>query len=138
MGIRFVCRYPPGRVPWLYALLLLPGTLAAQTGSVEIWMRAFIPDAAGRAVKMSVRNQDGECYATDHRGFSTDPSTTARLETRFNLIPLGQSRAMVRPESQRTSMASTTQVDCNTLADLRSEMGRVEKDHIGTPALRDG
>ena len=153
MGTRFAYRHPPGRVRWAFALLFLPASLAAQTGSVEIWMRAFIPDPgnAGAArgsiaqsgvhssvVKMPAHDKGAECYATDHRGFSSDPSTTARLETKFSLIPTGHSTAIVRPASQPTSMASTTQVDCNTFASLRSEMGRIERDHIGTPALRDG
>jgi hypothetical protein len=116
-------------------------------------MRAFTPDAinAGAAggsivqssadisvVKLVLRNRDFECYATDNRGFSSDPSTTARLETKFRLIPTGRTTAIVRPASQRTSAATTTQVDCARSISLRGEMGHVERDHIGTPAVRDG
>jgi len=134
-------------------LLCLRTALAADVGSVEIWMRAFTPDPnnAGAArgaivqsgdgssvVKLSLGTQDAECYATDHRGFSSDLATTARLETKFSLIATGHNTAMVRPASQHTSAATTTQVDCNTFVSLRSEVGRVEKDHISTPAVRDG
>jgi hypothetical protein len=142
----------------LLGLLSLPLPVAAQTGAVQtgaidIWMRAFMPDpghAAGASesivqsgagssiVKLSLRNRDSECYATDHRGFSSDPSSTARLETHFSLIPTGRNTAMVHPASQRTSAAIINQVDCNTFVSLRSESGRVEKDHIGTPTVRDG
>lgn len=131
-------RHPPGRVPWALALLSLPTTLAAQTGSVEIWMRAFVPGADGSVFKMSVRDANVECYATDHREFSSDPSATSRLETKFSLVPTGQNSAIVRPAVERTTMTSTARVDCSTLAGVRSEEGRVEKDHIGTPSLRDG
>lgn len=88
------------RAQWASALLLAflasPASLAAQTGAVEIWMRAFIPGPGNAA---------GERESI--------------VETRFSLIPTGPGTAIVRPASQRTS-------------------GRVEKDHIGTPTLRDG
>jgi hypothetical protein len=138
---------------WAFALLALPTALAAQTGAVEIWMRAFIPDpdnagaargaivqssVGGSVVKVSARDKEVECYATDHRGFSDDPSTTARLETKFSLIPTGQGTAMVRPASERTSTATTTQVDCSTFVGVRSERGLIERDHISVPAIADG
>jgi hypothetical protein len=73
----------------LFGLLSLPARLAAQTGSVEIWMRAVTPGSI--------------------------------VETRFSVIPTGHGTAIVRPASQRTTAT-----------------GRVEKDHIGTPTVRDG
>jgi hypothetical protein len=80
----------------ILGLLSLPIPVAAQTGSVEIWMRACMP-APGNAAA------DRGCV----------------VETKFSLIPTGRGTAIVRPESQRTS-------------------GSVEKDHIGTPTVRDG
>lgn len=135
------------------ALLCLPAAATAQVGSVEIWMRVFIPDPdhAGAArgsivqsaadssvLKLPARNKSFECYATDHRGFSSNPSSTARLETKFSLVPTGHSGATVHPTSQRTSAATTTQVDCSTFVSLRSESGRIERDHLGTPVVGDG
>lgn len=108
------------RAQWTSAvvvgLLALPAPLLAQTGSVEIWMKAFMPDPGGGVVKLSLGNQDSECYATDHRGLSSDPSATAALETKFSLIPTGRDTAIVRPASQRTSTATTTVVDCSRFA----------------------
>ena len=136
----------------VFGLLFLPFSLAAQTGSVEIWMRAFIPDPrnagaaravifpadAGSSIVKLSRNPEFECYATDHRGFSSDPSTSARVETRFSLIPSGPGTAIVRPASERTNTALTIQVDCNGFASFRTDSGHVEKDHVATPTVRDG
>lgn len=134
-------------------LFWLHTAVAGDVGAVEIWMRAFTPDpnnagaaqasivaaGAGRsALKLSLQTPDFECYATDQRGFSSDPATSARLETKFTLIPTGRGTAAVRPVSQRTSAATTTQIDCSTFASVRSENGRVDKDHLQAPVVRDG
>src|SRR5688572_16698483 len=50
---------------------------------------------------------------------NADGERESILETKFSLIPTGRGTAIVSPETQRTS-------------------GRVEKEHIGTPTLRDG
>lgn len=152
MGIR--CHAPAQRASALVlALLCLPAVAAAQTGSVDVWMRLFIPDPdnAGAArgsivrsgadhsvLKIAERDQGPECYETDHRGFSSNPASTARLETKFSLVPMGNNAATVRPASQRTSAASIDQVDCETFVSLHSEVGRIERDHIGPPAVGDG
>lgn len=81
------------RAKWACALisglLSLPVPLAAQTGSVEIWMRAVTPSSI--------------------------------VETRFSVIPTGHGTAIVRPASERTTAR-----------------GSIERDHMGTPAVRDG
>lgn len=62
----------------LLASLALPASLAAQTGSVEIWMKAFIPDP-------------GDAGA----------ARESLVETKFSWIPTERGTAIVRPASQR-------------------------------------
>src|SRR5688500_19085947 len=98
-----------GAIVCVFSVTSLPNAVAAQTGSVEIWMRAFIPDPdnAGGArgsivqagvdssvVKVPVPNEASDCYSTDHRGFSSDPSTTASLETALSMLPSGPHTAI--------------------------------------------
>ena len=77
------------------------------------------------------------CYVTDNRGFSPAGGTTARLDTRFTIIPIPQG-GKVNPDTGRTTAAITTEVNCTDGAQVASAQGKVARDTIGTPAFADG
>jgi hypothetical protein len=127
----------------------------AQSDSLEVWMRAFIPNPAnaGAAHDFIVPVQSGAgslvrllnsdkspanlCFATDHRGMSQDATQSSRLETRFT-IKRANAVVSVEPASGRTTAAVTRQVDCGTGKVLKEAPGKVERDHLGSPAVADG
>lgn len=141
--------------------LLFPALLAlaasgranAQSSSVEIWMRAFIPDpqhsgpaaqqyivpnpsGAGSMVRLLAAgsNTPNLCFATDHRGFDAGTTATARLETRFTL-QLQAGAGAVQPQSARTKASVTRKLNCTNGTLLEQGMGSVDRDHIGVPAV---
>jgi hypothetical protein len=126
-----------------------------QSNSVEIWIRAFIPDPqnAGGGVgyinpvpsggsSVSLHNINPSipniCFATDNRGFSDDPSVTSRLETKFTITLNNDGTAKVTPSQNRTNAAVTKKVDCTTGTIVEQKSGSVDRDNIGTPAVADG
>jgi hypothetical protein len=140
-------------------LLLMFTTLpsgSAQSGAVEVWLRAFIPNpansgqakghitpvpaaAVGSVVRLlSVDSVLNLCFATDNRGFAQTSSSTARLETRFTLALGAGGAGSVAPSQNRTTAAVTKKVDCATGATIQEGPGVVNRDHLGTPAVADG
>jgi hypothetical protein len=138
-------------------LLLSSQYLQAQSNSVEVWMRAFIPNpanaaqgaghiipmpngASGSLVRLlpfgpSVPN---ECFATDDRGFSNSGGSTSRLETRFTLSLASDGTPTVLPAQNRTTAGMTRKVDCATGETLLQHPGTVDQDFVGAPAVADG
>jgi len=159
-------------VPFILLLLFLrPFFLNAQSNSIEIWIRSFIPDAAhaGAATKNILKNSGGSgnivqvipkeiplvgpliaavvptscfdpdadriCFITDNRGFSSDPATTARTDTKFTLTFNGNGTATVTPTSGRTTTGLTKRLNCATGAVLQEKAGHVDLDALGAPAV---
>lgn len=132
----------------------IPVPAGAQSDTVEVWIRAFIPnpanagrsqgfilprpgEATGSFVKVDVPLLGTQCFLTDHRGFNSGPASTARLETRMSLrLAGGQGTAF--PSTGRTSAGTTAAVDCATGALRVQAPGRVIHDHLGHPAVADG
>ncbi|QRY55974.1 hypothetical protein [Sphingobacterium siyangense] len=131
--------------------------LQAQSKSIEIWMRAFIPNQQNAAagvnfIKLlpnggscvSLHYFDSSlplpniCFATDDRGFSSDPKMTSRLETKFTLTLNPDGTGSVSPSSGRTTSSVTKKVDCTSGAVLDQKTGSIDRDHIGIPAVADG
>jgi hypothetical protein len=119
-------------------------------------MRAFIPNPANGGAARSyldplpngqpgslVRLQDfhptwlNVCFATDHRGFSSAATSTARLETRLSLR-LKDGAVAVTPATARTTSGTTARVDCATGAITATKIGSVDRDALGVPAVADG
>jgi hypothetical protein len=130
------------------------GPVFAQSATVEIVMRVFIPDPdhAGKAagfivrrpgsspgslVKVDVPTVGTECFLTDHRGFSSDSANTSRLQTRLSLT-LAAGQVTVVPMAGRTTPGTTSAIECATGALRRQAPGRVDRDHLGHPAVADG
>lgn len=154
-------RYPSfKRLPSLALLLGLAAAIAfphqahAQSTSVEVWLRAFIPDPqhAGPAAAQIVPNPTGAgsmvllhaatpalpnlCFATDHRGFDSTSSSTARLETRFSLQQQGATARVTA--GPRTTASVTRKLSCTAGTLLQQMAGSVDRDHLGAPAVAAG
>lgn len=131
--------------------------LQAQSNSIEIWMRAFIPNPqnAGASANFIKQLPDGGssvslhyfdssfpvpniCFATDDRGFSSDPTMTSRLETKFTLSLSPDGTGTVSTSPGGTTSSVTKKVDCKTGAVLDHITGSIDRDHIGIPAVADG
>lgn len=143
------------KIFFLFIAFLVSLASAAQSKTVEIWIRAFIPDpqnagggtgylhtlpTGGSSISLHNINNSlpNMCYATDHRGFSNSSNSTSRLETRFSITHLNGNTGKILPEKNRTTAAITKKLDCTTGAVLEQKMGSVDKDFIGTPAVADG
>lgn len=140
----------------IIAMLTSSISFAADIGSIELWIRAYIPDPAhsGAAggnivprpndpdhsiVKVSLADKISlDCFVTDGRGFSSSDTQTSRLETKFKILPDGMSAATVVPSANRTKAAASTKVDCDTGAQLDHKNGLVNRDQIGAPAVAEG
>lgn len=140
----------------LIFLLLSANTFCmGQSNSVEIWIRAFIPDpqnsggGAGYISQLptsgssvSLHNFDSSipniCFATDHRGFSDNSNVTSRLETKFTITLNSDGTGKVTPKQNRTIAGLTKKVDCSTGTILDQRIGSVDDDIIGEPAVADG
>jgi len=141
----------------LLIVIAFPILLHAQSASVEIWIRAFIPNpenaagGAGFIFKMpdggngsyiSLHNIDGAipnyCFVTDNRGFSDNPKHTSRLETRFRISLSASGTGTVTPGQNRTTAAITSRLDCATGKVLEQKMGSVDLDVVGHPAVAEG
>ncbi|NOK32240.1 hypothetical protein HMI49_03340 [Corallococcus exercitus] len=119
-------------------------------------MRAFIPDplhaeggegfivprpnsSAGSLVRL--RDADSAlnmCFATDDRGFSTDKTSTSRIETRFTLGLSADGKGTVTPARGRTIAMQTSRVDCATGSTIEQKLGSVDRDNLGEPTVADG
>lgn len=139
------------------ALLLLAtsGRAQAQSASVEIWLRAFIPDKAhagpaqpyitpnpggsGSIVRLlaTAPNVSNSCFATDDRGFDSGNGSSSRLETRFT-IRLASAAGVVTPRTARTKASITRKLSCDDGSVLDQRQGSVDRDHIGVPAVANG
>jgi hypothetical protein len=126
-----------------------------QSNSVEIWIRAFIPNpqnAGGGAgyIKqlptgesaVTLHNFDQSlpniCFATDQRGFSDNAGTSSRLETKFTITLNSDGTGKVTPSQGRTTAGMTKKLDCQTGSVLDQKMGSVDNDIIGAPSTADG
>ena len=117
--------------------------------TVEIWIRAFIPDAknAGKAKNYIIKSIDGKsnvliadesfvcnyCFSTDQRGFSTNEQATSRIETKFKLS-LKNGKAVVTPTSKPSKISETKNTACITGKVLETGMGKIERDNMGAPS----
>lgn len=132
----------------------LCSTSWSQSKTVEIWIRLFIPDpankgaageflvanpAGGSVVRLqNLSNQFNVCFATDHRGFSSDNTRTARTETRFKLRLLSDNTGSISPAANQTTAAPSKKMDCVTGALIESGAGFVSLQNMGNPAAADG
>lgn len=140
---------------WLCWAAMPLRTYAGQ--SLEVWMRAFIPNKAnagpaanfiipvknavsGSAVRLiPVDTNMQPCFATDDRGISSDGSASSRIETKFTIEPNDDvTAATVLPASGRTTASVTTQVDCQSGATVEAKQASVDRDVIGKPSAADG
>lgn len=138
-------------------VLLISFRSFGQSNSIEIWIRAFIPNpenagggsgyilalpSGGSAVK--IHNVDPSiplsniCFLTDNRGFSDKTNVTSRLETKFRISLNGDGTGKVTPVQYRTISEITKEVDCDTGAILAQKMGSIDMDVVGAPAVADG
>jgi hypothetical protein len=131
------------------------GRVRAQSSSVEIWMRAFIPSpqhagtaaqpyvvpnpsGAGSLVRLLAATSEfpNQCFATDHRGFDATSQSTARLDTRFSIRLLaGTGTAAVLPSVTRTTASITRKVNCASGVLLQEGTGSVDRDTVGVPSV---
>lgn len=148
--------------PLLLAALLVsawPALADPTAGAVEIWLRAFIPNSenSGKATGYIVPrpNFPGQsqvrllptdklpngltpsCFVTDNRSFSSAGDSTARVDTKFTIIPIANG-GKISPVMGRTTAGVTIEVTCNDGAQIASAPGKIERDNIGTPAFADG
>jgi len=153
------------------ALCLNVSIISAQSNSIEVWIRSFIPDVthAGSASHTILNNPNGSgslvqvvpkdiprigkiisaitpsscfdpdtdriCFLTDNRGFSSDPGSTARTDTKFTITFNTNGTATVSPGSGRTTTGITKRLNCATGAILAQMAGKIDRDVIGTPAV---
>lgn len=140
----------------LAMLLALWPASFAQAQSVEVWIRAFIPNpanAGGAGAYLRPRPQSkpgsmillqplskslaNQCFATDHRGLSSAAGTTSRSETRLTLT-LQNAIATVDPRAKPTTTAETKKFDCVTGDITGQRAGDITHDNLGAPATADG
>ena len=127
----------------------------AQSNSIEIWIRAFIPNSLNSGggsgfinqlptggSSVSLHNLDPSlpniCFITDDRGFSDNTAVTSRLETKFTITLNADGTGKVAPSQGRTISGLTQKVDCSTGVVLEQKMGSVDDDIIGAPTVADG
>lgn len=139
---------------FFFVMFIANFSVYGQSNTVEIWMRAFIPDpinaGGGRGYinslptggsSVSLHNSDSSipnmCFATDHRGFSDNPKVSSRLETKFTLILNLDGTGKIVPAQNRTTSAITKKVDCKSGTILEQKMGSISRDNIGTPSVAD-
>ena len=127
-----------------------------QSSRVEVWIRAFIPDPANAGggatfIKPTPNNRPGsvvrlqsftekllnQCFATDHRGFSSVSSSTARAHTRLTLALVGTA-ATVTPTAKPTTAGVTHKIDCTSGEVVGERVGSIAADNLGTPAAAGG
>lgn len=138
----------------LLVIMALSGSIFsfAQSNSIEIWMRAFIPDPqnagggagfikampnGGSSVSLHNINQSipNMCFVTDNRGFSDNTNGTSRLETKFILTLNSDGTGKFSPSQNRTTASVTKKADCSTGNILEQKMGSVDRDDIGNPSV---
>jgi len=118
--------------------------------SIEIWIRAFIPDsknagAASAYVKGTSNKKSAillqpysksynYCFDTDNRGFSTDENQSSRMETRFKLNLLNE-KGIVHPLKNPSSIQITKNIDCITGKVLEKGQGSINADNLGNPIV---
>lgn len=78
---------------------------------------------------------DTLCFTTDHRGFSSDQSTTARTDTKFTITVNADGSASAFPLVGRTTTGLTKRVNCNTGVTLFQKPGKIDMDALGTPTV---
>lgn len=132
--------------------LCLHSFAMGQSNTVEIWIRAFIPNAqnsgaasdyikanplGGTFVRLHTRDLPNVCFKTDDRGFSTSSNISSRAETRFTLELKKNGSAVIAPNSNRSLANATTQVDCNSGSTLQVGNGHLAADNMSTPAVAD-
>jgi hypothetical protein len=133
---------------------------AVSPGALELWLRAFIPDPAhagkaqgyidprpGNASQSIVRliptSVGGGvplpvCFVTDHRGFSSSDSSTARLDTKFSISFTNTGQPAIAPVAGRTTAGVTTRVNCSDGSESASAPGSVDRDALGAPSFSNG
>lgn len=134
-------------------LILVVILQSATAQTLDIWIRAFIPNPenASGAEGYIVPRPEGEsgsvvkvdagivyCFLTDNRGFSSESTSTSRLETRFTITSIDESTAVISPEAHRVKASLSREVDCESGMIINELEGRVDRDNIGNPAVADG
>lgn len=137
----------------LLLIFTASATNRAQSNSVEIWMRAFIPNPAnaGAASSYILPTPSGslvrlvpsssfpiQCFATDHRGFGENASDTSRVETRFVLSLSSTGAGSVVPPSKPSTAAITKELNCSNGSFIRQAPGNIYRDAMGAPAAASG
>jgi hypothetical protein len=158
------------RLYFIYLILFSNVSLmSAQSNSIEIWIRSFIPDGvhSGAATHTILSNPNGSgtmvqvvpkdipyvgriisaitpsscfspdsdrlCFVTDNRGFSSDPASTARTDTKFTITFSPQGTAFVSPVAGRTVTGITKRLNCSSGTTIEEKAGKIDRDVIGTP-----
>ncbi|WP_339708574.1 T6SS effector amidase Tae4 family protein [uncultured Kriegella sp.] len=141
---------------FVFVVIIFSQTTFAQKKSVEIWIRAFIPNAEnsgaagdyikevggkGSVVKLTAcpfNRPTFACFSTDDRSFSTDCSLTSRVETKFTIQMEGE-KVEITPKKNRSSIKGITKfMDCETGKMNNYSTGIIERDHLGKPYFADG
>lgn len=155
----------------LLILCLKISSLSAQSNSIEIWIRSFIPNAehSGAAKQTILNNPSGLgsivqvvpkdipfvggiisaiapsscfspdsdrlCFITDNRGFSFDPASTARTDTKFTITFNKNGTAQISPASGRTITGITKRLNCSTGTTIEEKAGKIDLDVLGAPIV---
>jgi len=128
-------------------------TLSAQPVRVHFWVKAFIPKShptnptyvrpvPGAANKWMIPGPTAvdQCFFTDHREFSFDPSASARVTTEFFLVINGStaSTEVAVPAPHIHTAGISTKTNCTTGAIIAERPGIFSRLHsIGSTAPED-
>jgi hypothetical protein len=144
-----------------FSVFLLSGQVEA-ADRLHLWVKAFIPNAHPSRPSY-VRKLPGSadrwvipgptipwtdkgipllfdtCFETDNRGFSEDPSASARATSEVVLVydqgTISQEKASGR-DFERADYSN--EVDCNTGSVKATSRADVSDNHFGAPAIADG
>jgi hypothetical protein len=134
----------------LMLLSIIDFSVVAQVGSLEVSIKAFIPDPknAGQANGNIIRLPNGNngsmvsfatyCFKSDNRGFSSDPKASSRLVTNFTINPTSGTTAAIIPNEGRTIAGITSRINCVDGSVIESKKGVVDRDAIGATAVANG
>lgn len=128
------------------ATLLLVQTASA-ADDVQVWIRAFIPDAVAVGTTVPVvstsggaalKASDGGCIATDQRTWSDERGARARLVSDFHLLVDGVSGVQLQSSGKPVTVAAGIRsVDCGSGVEIAVLPAQLLADEVGIPAQTD-
>lgn len=80
-------------------------------------------------------DKDRICFITDNRGFSSDPNTTARTDTKFTITFNTTGTATISPTNGRTTTGVTKRLNCTNGVIIEQKAGKIDRDALGAPAV---